>query len=85
MEDDTMHMTKPTQSTIFNTSVRGWIALLLTVALCCAVALIVIAPFVQVTMPEVVTNQLLTLFGAGFGAAVTNYFHQVSKEGQKKP
>jgi hypothetical protein len=83
MEDQTTMIGKPdAQSRIFNTSVRGWIALCLAVALCLTVFLIVVAPYFSVTIPDRVSDQLIALFSAGFGAAVTQYFNQKSKEGQ---
>ena len=87
MIDETIHLRKeeeqPPQSKIFNTSVRGMIALLLSVALILGVALIVIAPFFGVQMPDRVSDQILMLFATGFGAAVGQYFNSQSKEGQK--
>lgn len=98
MEDETMHFPKPgaqpsgssdaphqpSQSRIFNTSVRGWIALILAVVLGIALMLVVIAPFVGVTMPETTATTITTLFASGFTAAVTYYFQQAQKEGLGK-
>lgn len=83
MEDETIFTKKP-QSTIFSTSVRGWIALLLSAALSVSILLIVLASFIEVPIPDPVSSQLLALFSAGFGSAVTQYFNQISREGQKK-
>lgn len=86
MEEETAVFVKSEpQSKIFNTSVRGWIALLLAGSLSISLFMIVVAPFVDVSMPERISDQLIALFSAGFGSAVTQYFNQKSKEGQSKP
>ena len=71
------------QSTLFNTSVRGWIALILSGTLSLTILLIVLGPFIDITVPDRVSDQLIALFSAGFGSAVTQYFQMKSREGQK--
>lgn len=80
-----MHLqrTPAPQSKIFNTSVRGWIALVLSLVLGLSVLIIIIAPFFKVEVSERVSDQLLVLFASGFGAAINAYFNSQSKEGQK--
>ena len=70
-------------SKIFNTSVRGWIALLLSLTLGGCMLTIVIAPYFNVQVNDRLSDQLLALFSAGFGGAVSQYFNQKSREGQK--
>lgn len=87
-EDSTMLLNKPgsgpVQSTIFNTSIRGWIALILAVVLGLAFLMTVLAPFFGVKMPEGISGSVVALFAAGFTAAVNHYFDQKLKEGQKQ-
>ena len=93
MDDETIHITKEAppstsekelgSSKIFNTSVRGWIALALTMVLGLSVLAVVAAPFFGANVESAISDQLLTLFTAGFGGAVMQYFNQRSKEGQK--
>lgn len=88
MDDNTMMLAKgaaprKNESTIFNTSVRGWIALVLALILSLCLVLIVIAPFFGVVIPDGTSSPLVTLFISGFTAAITHYFQQGSKEGQK--
>lgn len=89
MDDETIILNKgdvnPSrrQSTIFNTSVRGWIALALALMLSLCLLLIVVAPYFKVQIPDVTATPLVTLFISGFTAAITHYFQQQSKEGQK--
>lgn len=84
MEEDTIHIKKEeAPSKIFNTSVRGWIALVLTVVLGATIFLIVASSFFGVSIESRVSDQLIALFSAGFGGAVTQYFNQKSREGQK--
>lgn len=86
MEDNTAMFVKPMdtkrESTIFNTSVRGWIALVLSLILSLCVVMVVVAPFFKVQIPEGTSAPLVTLFISGFTAAITHYFQQGSKEGQ---
>lgn len=82
-EDNTIMLSKGGQSTIFNTSIRGWIALILAIGLTFCVFLVVIAPYFKIEMPKEVSQTVLTLFTTGMTAAWTHYFHQQSKEGQK--
>lgn len=70
------------ESTIFNTSVRGWIALVLALMLSLCLILVVVAPYFNVVIPEGISSPLVTLFISGFTAAITHYFQQGSKEGQ---
>jgi len=63
------------------TSVRGWIALILSVGLFIVVLLIVVAPFFKIEIPKDLSSTVITLFATGFTAAITHYFQ--SKEGQK--
>lgn len=84
MDDNTAMFIKPikSESTIFNTSVRGWIALVLALILSLCLVLIVVAPFFNIVIPEGTSSPLVTLFISGFTAAITHYFQQGSKEGQ---
>lgn len=84
-EDNTVIMTKAGkgQSTIFNTSVRGWIALGLSFGLTLLIALIVLAPYFGVKIDADVKSPIVTLFVASVSSAITHYFQQQSKEGQK--
>lgn len=86
-EDNTMQFQKtdagPQQSKIFNTSVRGWIALIGMVTLSVLVLLIVLAPYRGVEVPTTTSSTLIGLFVSSVTAAIIQYFPQGSKEGQK--
>ena len=73
---------KTSPSKIFNTSVRGWIALALALCLCLCILLIVFGAFMGIEVGDRISDPLITLFSTGFGSAVTQYFHQRSREGQ---
>lgn len=88
MDDNTVMLSKSDltpkgESRIFNTSVRGWVALVLALVLSLCLILIVVAPYFKVEIPEGTSSPLVTLFISGFTAAITHYFQQGSKEGQK--
>jgi len=74
---------RPVQSTIFNTSIRGWIALILALGLTLSLVLLVVGYLFGVKPPVEIVTSLMTLFSAGFMSAVTHYFQQNSREGQK--
>ena len=84
-EDNTMMLKKADgqESKIFNTSVRGWIALIGMAGLSAFIGLIVVAPYFSVEIPQSISNQLVTLFISSVTAAIVHYFQQGSKEGQK--
>lgn len=83
MDEQTSFAEKHSHSTILNTSVRGWIALILCIALSISILIVVTAPFMNVVISDRVSDQLVAMFATGFGGAVTQYFHQGSKEGQR--
>lgn len=88
-EDVTQHFEKDkkkepaSESKIFNTSVRGWIALILALSLSLSMLSMIVAYCFGVKIPPEIAATMLTLFTGAVTGALTHYFQQRSKEGQK--
>ncbi len=75
--------TTPKESTIFNTSIRGWIALALALGLTISMVCMMLAYCFSVKIPPEVAATVMTLFTSAVSASITHYFQQHSREGQK--
>lgn len=71
------------QSTIFNTSVRGWIALIMGAGLTAAVLMIIVGELMGKPVTAAVGTLLLTCFVSSISQAITHYFQTKTTEGQK--
>lgn len=76
--------TKSGGSKIFNTSVRGWIALIMAIGLIAAVLIIVVGSGFQLAIPSNVESQILAVFNTVAGFILKDYFTLRSREGQSQ-
>lgn len=71
-------------STIFNTSVRGWISLMLVAAISLAMFAIVIAPYFGVSIPTSMEASVIPMFAGTASVVLKEYFQIKSREGQSE-
>lgn len=83
--DDPRGGAKPfikSESTIFNTSVRGWMAMIMVLAISVAMLLVVMAPYFDVSIPTSMEASVIPMFAGLASVIAKEYFNQKSTEGQ---